>query len=108
MLIYDGGCGFCRRSLRWAYAAGGRFDAVPNAEVDPEPLGLTRPELEEALWWVGPDDELHRGHDAIAQVLETSRWVPVRAAGRLVGSPVVAPVARRSYAWVAANRSRLP
>ena len=46
MLIYDGGCGFCRRSLRWAYAAGGRFEAVASGDVDPAPLGLTERDLE--------------------------------------------------------------
>ena len=108
MLIFDGDCGFCRRSVRWTYAAGGRFEAVPNAEVDPAPLGLTRAELEEAVWWVAPDSSIHRGHAAIARVLETSRWLPVRLVGRLVRSRVVAPLARGTYAWVAANRGRLP
>jgi len=76
VLIFDGGCGFCRRSLRWAYAAGGRFEAVSNQEVDPAPLGLTHAELREAVWWVAPDGSLHRGHEAIAQALLTSRWFP--------------------------------
>ena len=108
MLIFDGGCGFCRRSLRWGYAAGCRFEAVPAADVDPAPIGLTRADLAEAAWWVAPDGSLHRGHEAIARALATSRWLPVRVTGRFVRSRVVSPLARRGYAWVAANRSRFP
>lgn len=108
MLIFDGGCGFCRRSLRWVYAAGGRFEAVPNAEVDPTPFGLTRDQLEEAVWWVASDGSLHRGHQAIARVLQTSRRLPVRVAGRVTGSRVLSPLASRAYAWVAAHRGRFP
>lgn len=108
MLIYDGGCGFCRRSLRWAYAAGGRFDATPASDVDALALGLSAQDLAEAAWWVEPDGSLLRGHEAVARVLRTSRWWPVRLLGRVVSSRPVSPISRRSYAWVAANRSRFP
>lgn len=108
MLIFDGGCGFCRRTLRWGYAVGGRFEAVPSTEVDPVPLGLSRAALDEAAWWVAEDGSLHRGHHAVARVLESSRWLPVRLLGRLVGSRALSPVGERAYAWVAENRSRFP
>ena len=108
MLIYDGDCGFCRRSLGWARRLGGRFEAVPAGSVDPVALGLTRQQLTEAAWFVDDDGRLHRGHEAIARVLTTSRWWPVRLAGRLVGSRVLAPLASRAYAWVADHRGRFP
>ncbi len=108
MLIYDGGCGFCRRSLRWAYAAGGRFEAVASRDVDPAAYSLTEQDLAEAAWWVEADGTLLRGHEALARVLRTSRWWPVRLLGRVVASRPVAPASRRAYAWVAANRSRFP
>ena len=108
MLVYDGGCGFCRRSLRWAYAAGGRFEAVPSTEVDAAALGLTEPDLAAAAWWVDPDGTLHRGHLAIARVLQSSRWRPIRLLGRLVGSRALGPLGRRTYDWVAAHRGRFP
>lgn len=108
MLIYDGDCGFCRRSLGWGRSLGCRFEAVPAAESDPASLGLTREELTDAAWWIAPDGSLHRGHRAVARVLETSRWLPVRVAGRLVRSRLVGPLAARGYAWVAAHRGRFP
>lgn len=108
MLIFDGGCGFCRRSLGWLRSAGCRFEAVPSSDVDPATLGLTRSDFAEAAWWVAEDGSVHRGHEAIARALETSRWWPVRVGGRAVRSRLVSPVAARAYAWVAANRSRFP
>lgn len=108
MLIYDGDCGFCRRSLGWARALGGRFEAVPADRVDPASVGLTSEQLRAAAWWVEPDGATYGGHLAIARVLRTSRWWPVRWLGRLVGSRALDPVGRRVYAWVAANRHRFP
>ena len=54
------------------------------------------------------DGSLHRGHEAVARALETSRWLPVRLMGRTVRSRVVSPLAGRAYAWVAAHRGRFP
>ena len=107
VLVYDGDCGFCRRSLGWARRLGGRFEAAPSASVDPVPLGLTREQLAEAAWYVD-EGGLHRGHQAVARVLGTSRWWPVRLAGSVVGSRVAAPLASRAYAWVASHRGRFP
>lgn len=108
MLIFDGDCGFCRRSVGWARRLGATCAMRPSYAVDLAALGLTPPDAEEAVWFVGEGGRLFRGHEAIAQVLLTSRRTPVRWAGRVTGSRVLRPVASRGYAWVAANRHRLP
>ena len=108
MLIYDAGCGFCRRSLGWARALGARFEAVPADRVDPAAVGLTPAQLAAAAWWLEPDGTTYGGHLAIARVLGTARRRPVRWLGRLVGSRALDPLGRVVYAWVAANRHRFP
>lgn len=108
MLIYDGGCGFCRRSLRWLHAAGCRFEAVASGDVEPAELGLTSQDLAQAAWWVEDDGTLLRGHEAIARALLTSRWLPVRLLGHVVRSRPVAPLSRRVYQWVADHRGGFP
>lgn len=108
MLIYDGGCGFCGRSVVWARRLGATCEFSPSYAVDLIPLGLTEADLDAAAWFVDPDGRLHRGHDAIARALRTSRHAPVRLLGRVVGSRVLRPVATRVYAWVSDNRHRLP
>ena len=107
VLIYDGECEFCRRSLGWARSLGATCAAVPYQQVELTAFGLTEAAAAEAAWFVAAGRRW-RGHQAVAMVLRSSRWAPVRGAGRLLGSPLSRPVASRVYDWVAANRSRLP
>jgi predicted DCC family thiol-disulfide oxidoreductase YuxK len=107
VLIYDGACGFCRRSVRWARALGADCPAVPYQEVDLVGYGVTRREAADAAWFVR-GSRRWRGHEAVAMALRSSRFVPVRWAGLLLGTRFVSPVASRAYEWVAANRGRLP
>jgi predicted DCC family thiol-disulfide oxidoreductase YuxK len=107
VLIYDGECGFCRRSLGWARWLGATCAAAPYQQLELTAFGLTEAAAAEAAWFVAPGRRW-RGHEAVAMVLRSSRLAPVRGAGRLLGSPLSRPVASRVYDWVAANRSRLP
>ena len=105
-MIYDGRCGFCRRSMAWFLAFDGlqqvrtrNFRSSPSSVVDDA-------QLEEALYLVLPDGRSLPGFEAY-------RFVVLRVPGmwwmipffyfpvfsRLIGHPI--------YRWVAANRSRL-
>ena len=107
MLIFDGDCGFCRRSVGWARRLGATCEFRPSYAVDLAALGLTEEDAVAAAWFVGTGGQLFRGHEAVAQVLLGSRWAAVRVAGRLVASRVMWPVAGRVYQWVADHRGRL-
>ena len=107
MLIFDGDCGFCQRSLGWALRLGITCEHRPSHQVDLAAPGLSEQDGFEAAWYVDGDRRL-RGHEAIAGALRTSRHAPVRWLGAVVGSRVLRPVAVRVYAWVARNRHRLP
>jgi predicted DCC family thiol-disulfide oxidoreductase YuxK len=107
VLIYDGDCGFCRRSVRWARTLGATCPAVPYQEADLAAYHLTAQEAGDAVWFV-LEGRRWRGHEAIAMVLRSSRWPPVRSVGVLLGNRLLRPLASRAYAWVAANRGRLP
>lgn len=108
MLIFDGDCGFCRRSVSWAERLGATCTFAPSYDVDLAALGLTPDEALDAAWFVGTSGQLYRGHEAVAQVLLGSRHAVVRVAGRVVVSRLLRPVSSRLYAWVSANRHRLP
>ena len=107
MLVFDGECGFCRRSVRWAYKVRATSPSVPYQEVDLSRWGLSVPDAADAAWFVA-DGRRWRGHEAIAQMLKSSTWRPVRWAGWLLATRVARPLGSRAYAWVSANRSRLP
>lgn len=107
MLVYDADCGLCVRSLGWARRLGAECDAVAWQEADLDELGLSEQDVVDAAWFV-TDHERFRGHEAVALTLQSSRHVPMRLLGRVVGSRLLRPVASRAYAWVAGNRHRLP
>lgn len=107
MLIYDGDCAFCARSLGWARRLGATTPAQPWQFLDLNAYGLTETDVIDAAWFIA-DGVRARGHEAIAETLRTSTHAWVRALGRIVGSRAVRPVASRAYAWVAAHRHQLP
>ena len=77
MLIYDGDCAFCVRSLGWARRLGATVEAQPWQSLDVGAYGLTEQDVTEAAWFI-TDDVRARGHEAIAETLKTSSDVSVR------------------------------
>jgi predicted DCC family thiol-disulfide oxidoreductase YuxK len=109
-LLYDGGCGFCTRSVRW----GDRHvrPTVPLRSWQSRAESLPEATLTAARDAVVLVDErgtaLLTGAAAIASTLRTSprrRW---RLAGRLLDHPAIRPLATHGYVWVARHRHRLP
>ncbi len=111
ILVYDGECGFCRRSARWI---GTRLPT--DARVEPwqslelEELDLSRPDVEAAVWWIdgsGRSASRSHGAEAIGRSLVAAGGIWA-AAGRLIIHAPLCWLARPIYALVAANRHRLP
>lgn len=107
MLIYDRDCGFCQWSLQVMRRFGATCESRAWQECDLDALGLSLSDVTDAAWFIDGDQKF-RGHEAIAQTLRSSRWLPVRILGRIVGSRVLRPVATPAYAWVSRNRHLLP
>ncbi len=107
-LVYDGDCAFCTSSVRWVRRARLRVDAVTAWQhADLAALGLTPEQCEAKLQWVADDGSVSSGHEAVARLLLGSA-LPWRPLGRLLLVPPLSWVAAGAYAWVAANRHRLP
>jgi predicted DCC family thiol-disulfide oxidoreductase YuxK len=107
VLIYDGDCGFCKRSLGWLIRLGATCDYQAWQRSDLAALGLTELDVTQAAWFVD-GDRSWRGHLAIARALRSSRYAPVRLLGRVIGARVLGPVGRPLYRWVADHRHQLP
>lgn len=111
LLVYDGECGFCVRSARWIAARlppGARVEPFQSLEL--EGLGLSRREVQAAVWWLedrGRVQRRSRGAEAIGRSLVAvgGLWGVV---GRLIVRPPLRWLAGPVYALVAANRHRLP
>jgi predicted DCC family thiol-disulfide oxidoreductase YuxK len=105
-MIYDGHCGFCRRSMAWLLAFDGlRQIDIRDYRTNPSPV--VRSELvDKALYLVRPDGRALPGFEAYRHVVARvpGLWwlIPfffVPLLSRLFGRPL--------YDWVAANRARL-
>jgi predicted DCC family thiol-disulfide oxidoreductase YuxK len=109
LLVYDGNCGFCRRSI----AAVRRRDRsaqfiylprqTPGIEERYPQLGIG--DFEKGMRLIEPDGTMHIGADAIYQI--ASRLPYFRGFSWLYHLPVVRCLTRRLYAWIAANRLKL-
>ena len=108
VLIYDGECELCRRSVRWLCARDGdhAIDAVPyqDAGVRKRFPALSRESLEAAMHLVAPDGQHWEGSRAAEELfllLPGVGWVGWGF--RVPGARSLAAVV---YAWVARNRQR--
>jgi predicted DCC family thiol-disulfide oxidoreductase YuxK len=109
ILVYDGDCGFC---TRWVTVLQRRMRAFPNAQpwqrLDLTALGLTEPQVREAVQWVGRDGTQRSGARVASELLRYQPSRTLRVLGALCDTAVVRPVAAVLYRWVAAHRYQLP
>lgn len=106
-LIYDGDCGFCRRSLAWGQR---NLTAFPRAiaanTAEARKAGLSRNQLAESIWIIGPDRPLAAA-EAAAFILKLQPNVLWRGLGYLMSIWPISVISRAVYFWVARNRGRL-
>jgi predicted DCC family thiol-disulfide oxidoreductase YuxK len=100
----------CRASALWLMRramAAGQLEILPCRS---SPRRARFPQITEercmrAMQLVVPDGRILEGADAVPELLRRiPRW---RWAASLFAVPGVRPLARRAYAWVAANRLRI-
>ena len=108
-VVYDGQCPICLRSVNQLKRLDSRGSLAFLPAQDPsvpERFPFISPEaLEASIHLVGPQGEVREGADAMEAILgllPTLSWA--RWAFRV---PLVRPLARRIYRWVARNRYRL-
>lgn len=106
-MLNDADCGFCMRTGRLVPRLGVDIDASTIQEADLTALGVDPARAVLEMPYVRPDGVVDYGHRAFASILRTGP-LPARAAGWLMTTRVVEPVAIRAYRWVALNRHRLP
>ncbi|MEE1819854.1 DUF393 domain-containing protein [Streptomyces sp. SP18ES09] len=108
VLVYDGDCGFCTTSARFAErVVRPRCDIVPWQFADLDALGVTPERAAYEVLWVPPAGAVEGGARAVAKALLSAGgvWAPLGAMSLLPG---VRWVARRVYRLVATHRHRLP
>ncbi|MCK9822248.1 DUF393 domain-containing protein [Nocardioides cavernae] len=107
LMLNDADCGFCMRTALLVHRLGVDVDSSTIQAADLAGLGVDPVRAVVEMPYVHPDGRVSYGHRAFASILRTGP-VPWRLVGRLLESRAVDPVGRRAYAWVAANRHRMP
>jgi predicted DCC family thiol-disulfide oxidoreductase YuxK len=107
LLLFDGECGFCTRTLGWLRLIDRRrvIETVPFQRPGaPERVGLTREQCARSVQWLGADGHRAEGAEAIAAALSVALLteLPTRVYARTAGPQ------RVLYGLVARNRHRLP
>lgn len=108
VLVFDGDCGFCTRSVRFAER---RIpvdaEIVPFQAADLEALGTTVEQTTREIVWVEVDGRTYGGAQAAAKLLIAAGgpWRPLGLLGRV---PPFRWIAHALYRGIAANRYRLP
>lgn len=107
LLVFDGQCGFCTRSVGWARALDrrGRVEVRPYQEPGvPESIGTDAATCSEAVQWQGRDGVRLEGAAAVNALLDT-------VSGTRIPSTVyraTSGLQERVYQWVADHRGRFP
>jgi predicted DCC family thiol-disulfide oxidoreductase YuxK len=108
VLLYDGECRFCVRSVEWVRRhLAVQPDARPWQDADLGSFGITRAEAEHSVQWIEPSGRVSSGHAAVARLLVASggAWALL---GRLLLLPPISWVAAVGYRLVSAVRRYLP
>jgi predicted DCC family thiol-disulfide oxidoreductase YuxK len=112
VLIYDGDCQFCQRSLEFGIKNLRIFPQyVAFQRIDAQDFGLTAEQVRSQIWLAQKAPANTRalgGHLAAAAILklQPSRWL--KALGWLASTPPTSWAANLLYRFIAANRHRLP
>lgn len=105
LLIFDGECGFCRRSAaRFLEMTQGRVEARSSQSLDLEALGVDPASVKRAVVFVAPEGAPTEGSEAIFRALMHAPGRRVRFGARMGLLPGVLPISQVGYRWVARNR----
>jgi predicted DCC family thiol-disulfide oxidoreductase YuxK len=107
VLIFDGDCGFCTTSVRFAERRiGVRARVTPWQFADLTALGTTRKRAEHEVLWIDRD-RVYGGAQAVAKLLIAAGlpWSPL---GFVLRVPPFRWAAQGLYRLIANNRRRLP
>lgn len=107
MVLHDADCGFCARCARLITRLGARVTVGALQIEDLVALGVDPERAIREMPVVHPDGRISWGHEAWADILRAGP-LPLRLAGRLLGSRVMRRPGARVYRWIAEHRHAMP
>ena len=107
VLIFDGDCGFCTRSVNVLKRLPITAEVTPYQFADLAAYGTTPERANHEVLLVDPTGRIHGGAQAIARLLLTAGGI-YAAAGWALRMPPIRWVAAGVYRLIANNRQRMP
>lgn len=108
VLIYDGDCAFCTKSVQWGYQHLDFFpESVPYQEIKPSDFKLTQEQVTTKVW-LHVDSTNLGGHRAVSWLLRSQPRFYWKILGWLLIFPLFSPIAALGYSLVARYRHKLP
>jgi predicted DCC family thiol-disulfide oxidoreductase YuxK len=110
LVIFDGTCGVCSRAVDWISRRvdPARLSSLPNQTPGLlEAAGLSRREVDRAVWLLAPDGRRFSGAAAVNRVLGACPRGPWRLLALLYALPGFRQLEDAAYAWIALHRGRL-
>ena len=107
VLIYDGDCGFCQRSVNALKRLPVDVDVTAYQFADLELYGTTEERASYEVLWVDRSGRVNGGAQAIARLLFSAGGV-YAAAGWLMRTPPLRWLAAGVYRLIANNRHKMP
>lgn len=107
VLVYDGDCGFCTRSVRFVERLPVQVVLVPWQSTDLAALGTSEERARREVLLIDEDDIVYGGADAASALLRRCKgaW---RVPGYALAVPGLRALASWTYRGVSANRYRFP
>lgn len=108
VVIYDGECGFCSKSVTYA-----RTKVAPELvylsaqQANLADYGLNKTDCEKALQFVSFDKRVYSAERAVIQILKQGNF-GYRFLGNLMSLPIIDLLSRFGYRFIARNRARFP
>ncbi len=107
VLIYDGDCAFCTRSVNVLKRLPIDAEVTAYQFTDLELYGTTEDRATHEVLWVDPTGRIHGGAQAVARLLISAGGI-YAAAGWMLRTPPVRWIAAGVYRLIANNRQRMP
>lgn len=108
LLVFDGDCAFC---TTWVNRLEKLLPSFPTATpwqwIDIDALGLSQHDVTHYAWYITAGHQ-YAGHLCFSALLRSQPVFALRFLGNLIATPPVSWLAALAYAFIAANRSRLP
>lgn len=107
VLIYDGDCAFCTRSVNVLMRLPVDAEVTAFQFADLELYGTTEERASHEVLWVDRTGRIHGGAQAVARLLLTAGGI-YAAAGWMLRTPPIRWIAAGVYRLIANNRQRMP